>query len=86
MKLCPSCNKEWEEKDFFNKPICYVCEYKKKKKLIKRNCKICNKPLPKGRWAYCSYECLKIGKNQKKYWAFDIKNTNPLDDWHHYNF
>ncbi len=75
--FCPNCNQKREEKDFFGKLICYKCEYERKTnpELSIPTCKICEKPLPPNRWAYCSPECGIIGeKNMKRdYWVKKVK-------------
>lgn len=73
--LCKNCNTERELSDFFGKEICYKCEYKRKKKEIRKfiKCKVCNGVLPPGRWTYCSRECARIGKNRNKHWTTKLK-------------
>lgn len=81
---CSKCEKEMEINDFYGKSFCYQCIYKEKtvseqEKKKTRYCAICSGLVPKGKWVYCSVECLEIGAREKKrsYWSRRIK---PVSD------
>jgi len=79
MKTCQICEESREEKDFFNSPNCFKCEYARK--TAQRNghqkCKMCDNDVDVNRSVYCSDECVLAGKDMhnKAYWTNHISNV-----------
>jgi len=76
--ICPSCQQDRPEKDFFGKNFCYKCIYKKKASfvvIIKKTCARCSNEIPKGRRKFCSIMCEKVSDAQrnKNYWFRKIQ-------------
>ena len=78
-KCCPGCTTDRESKDFYGKDLCYKCIYKQKlgQLLNKRQCKICSKCVPKGRWQFCCDICYNISKSDqdKNHWTRKMSAT-----------
>jgi len=82
--ICPSCEQERTEKDFFGKDSCYKCVYKQKLSVIvivKKTCKRCSKDIPEGRRKFCSNLCEKVADAQRNrnYWFRNIQIY--MDPW-----
>jgi len=81
--ICPECEKERDEKDFFvSKSECYKCVFSKKMKDLRNKkyvglCRICGDKCEKKRWVYCSENCSAIGKKSQKerYWTLNVKSV-----------
>lgn len=86
-RACKDCQKMCPDADFLSSQkypdLCYKCVYAKKMSLFPKiaKCKVCECKLPKGRWTYCSEECLEIGSKKLKteYWAFNMQP--PVVGW-----
>lgn len=73
---CKICKINRKQSDYYNSDNCYKCEYKRKSTQVikQKRCKICAKAISSNRWAYCSSECLREGKNQWVNWTRNIKS------------
>lgn len=75
--LCPICEQERDDKDFYNNQMgCYKCIYKQKVKLsgksTKKRCATCGEGIyDKFRLTYCSNVCAEKGRNKIRHdrWA-----------------
>lgn len=82
LKICQICKLSKESKNFLsNSSECVKCVYKKKLSTISehnssKNCLICGKCLPQGRWKYCTLECAGTGKKNRRHWTTQCKNDS----------
>ena len=86
LKKCPKCEREYNERDFYGKEVCYRCSYQRKTEadihtLQRKRCRACEKPVEASRTYYCSAECAKKHDDDRKKNAWYKKLKDKKEGW-----